>query len=87
MEIPSKEILNSGMSSEVIKPVPRPFSIEALMSDTGPKRTNQTWNPAASVHAYHQQITRDTDSEGSLDLDLAQDLSRHSQKDGEFMTI
>lgn len=29
---------------------------------------------------YH--IGRDTDSEGSLDMELAQDLSRRSEKDG-----
>lgn len=64
----------------LIKPVPKPFSIEALISDSGPKRSTNTWE---SVHQYHPpQITKDTDSEGSLDLDLAQDLSRRSEHEG-----
>lgn len=76
-------------TSDMIKPVPKPFSIEALISDTGPNiksNNNQhQWPASATVYNnfhQHHQISRDTDdSEGSLDLDLAQDLSRQSQKD------
>ncbi|XP_076267035.1 uncharacterized protein LOC143200484 [Rhynchophorus ferrugineus] len=71
------------------RPVPRPFSIEALMSDCGPKKVQNppmvhTWNNTVS-ESYQQNRDfsgRDTDSESSLDMDLAQDLSRRSQKDG-----
>ncbi|KAK9873386.1 hypothetical protein WA026_022449 [Henosepilachna vigintioctopunctata] len=70
------------------RPVPRPFSIEALMSDCGPKKdrnsiVNTTWNISPQHYQHYQhQIMRDTDSEdGSLDLEYAQDLSRRS-KDG-----
>lgn len=85
MEMPGEDVTQNDVPSEVIKPVPRPFSIEALMSDTGPKRTSNTgiWN-SCDFRNYQHQISKDTDSEGSLDLDLAQDLSRHSQKDGKF---
>lgn len=88
MEISTSEGIIKDVPSEVIiKPVPRPFSIEALMSDTGPKKTTTTITPGwngPEFHNYQHHIHRDTDSEGSLDLDLAQDLSRHSQKDGKF---
>lgn len=66
------------------KPVPRPFSIEALMSDCGPKRVmqNPPWSIAPQYFHYPSQIARDTDSDDSnLDLEYAQDLSR-SEKDG-----
>ena len=88
MEIPSSEPLMKTMSSEQLtKPVPRPFSIEALMSDCGPKRTSNIapWNMSPPLHPQHQfhgRDSRDTDSDGSLDMDLAQDLSNRSQKDG-----
>lgn len=89
MEIPSSESLPMTMSSEpVTKPVPRPFSIEALMSDSGPKRTITSvmpWNISPPLHQqiqYHAKESRDTDSDTSLDMDLAQDLSNRSQKDG-----
>lgn len=78
------------MSSEpVTKPVPRPFSIEALMSDSGPRRTTNVipWNISPPLHQhmhYHVKDTRDTDSDTSLDMDLAQDLSNRSQKDGKL---
>lgn len=88
MEPPSSETISGSVSSELIKPVPKPFSIEALISNTEPKRTNNIYNQwaPATVYSYQHHVSnRDTDSEGSLDLDLAQDLSRHSQKDpGEF---
>lgn len=89
MNVPGEETMEN-VPSEVIKPVPRPFSIEALMSDTGPKKTSSTgvWSScdySNNYHQHHHVINRDTDdSEGSLDLDLAQDLSSHSQKDGMY---
>lgn len=72
-------------SENIIKPVPKPFSIEALMSDDGPKRTS-TPNVWTSIQTYnhHPHISRDTDSEGSLDLELAQDLSRRSERDSKY---
>lgn len=87
MEESSKE--TTVVSNEIMKPVPKPFSIEALMSDTGPKRTTShhqhQWTDATVYcNSFTHQVSRDTDSEGSLDLDLAQDLSRRSQKDGNF---
>lgn len=87
MEIPSSEPLPITISSEpVTKPVPRPFSIEALMSDSGPRRTTNVipWNisPLHQQIHYHGKESRDTDSDTSLDMDLAQDLSNRSQKDG-----
>lgn len=91
MEVPSSEALIRQVQSEpLIKPVPKPFSIEALISDTVPRRAPPagptTWcGTQAFLHRQHLQITRDTDSEGSTDLDLAQDLSRHSQRDGELL--
>lgn len=78
------------MSSEpVMKPVPTPFSIEALMSDSRPRRTTNVipWNISPPLHQhiqYHVKDSRDTDSDTSLDMDLAQDLSNRSQKDGKF---
>ncbi|XP_045461331.1 homeobox protein unplugged isoform X2 [Harmonia axyridis] len=66
------------------KPVPRPFSIEALMSDCGPKKSSNNvsnaWNLTTPPYQQFQhQIMRDTDSEdGSLDMEYAQDLSRRS---------
>lgn len=88
MEIPSSEPLSMTINSEpVTKPVPRPFSIEALMSDIGPRRTNVIpWNISPplqqQIHQYHGKESRDTDSDTSLDMELAQDLSNRSQKDG-----
>lgn len=76
-------------SEQLTKPVPRPFSIEALMSDCGPRRAVANivpWTTTPSLHVQHNQFlgkdSRDTDSDGSLDMDLAQDLSNRSQKDG-----
>ncbi|KAJ3648737.1 hypothetical protein Zmor_020516 [Zophobas morio] len=84
MELPSSETIIkpvTTISETLTKPVPKPFSIEALMSDSGPKRsTNIAWNLALPQH--YQLNNRDTDSDGSLDMDLAQDLSRRSQKEG-----
>lgn len=88
MEIPSSEPLPITISSEsVTKPVPRPFSIEALMSDSGPRRTTNVipWNISPPLHhqiQYHGKESRDTDSDTSLDMELAHDLSNRSQKDG-----
>ncbi|XP_044264554.1 homeobox protein GBX-2 [Tribolium madens] len=84
MEVPSSEtIMKPTMGETLTKPVPRPFSIEALMSDSGPKRNNSiAWNLALPHQQYQVNNCRDTDSDGSVDLDLAQDLSRRSQKDG-----
>lgn len=101
MEVPSSEALirhQVPSSESLIKPVPKPFSIEALISDTVPRKPPTPWctsqnfihhqNHNQQLH-HQQQITsaRDTDSEGSIDLDLAQDLSRHSQRDGKWVTI
>lgn len=93
MEIPSSEPLPMTLSSEpVTKPVPRPFSIEALMSDSGPRRTTNVipWNISPPLHQqmqYNVKDPRDTDSDTSLDMDLAQDLSNRSQKDGESRVL
>lgn len=88
MESPSSELITGSASNEMLnKPVPKPFSIEALISDTGPKRDNSIYNQWSSPVAYNSfqhRVYRDTDSEGSLDFDLAQDLSTQSQKDGKF---
>lgn len=94
MELPNSDntvittLTNSNSETVLAKPVPRPFSIEALMSDSGPTRSNNinNWNLALPQHHYHYNH-RDTDSDGSLDLDLAQDLSRRSQKDGKYFII
>lgn len=88
----TETIPDSVTNSEMIKPVPKPFSIEALISDTGPNTkansSHNQWATSATVYNnFQHQITRDTDSEGSLDLDLAQDLSRHSQKDSKFFNF
>ncbi|XP_050305841.1 homeobox protein unplugged-like [Anthonomus grandis grandis] len=98
---PQTEI-KSSMAEDPIqaRPVPRPFSIEALMSDYTPKKTimhHQSapvlpWN-LSPTHGHEPYISttnvrefstssRDTDSDSSLDMELAQDLSRRSQKDG-----
>lgn len=93
MEIPSSEPLPMTLSSEpVTKPVPRPFSIEALMSDSGPRRTTNVipWNISPTLHhqmQYNVKDSRDTDSDTSLDMDLAQDLSNRSQKDGKLTVL
>lgn len=87
MQSPTAGSEQISTTSEMIKPVPKPFSIEALISsDTKPNlKTNNNhnqWSSSVTVYNnFQHQISRDTDSEGSLDLDLAQDLSRHSQKD------
>lgn len=68
------------------KTVPKPFSIEALMSDCRPKNisnnVNNAWNLSTNHYQHFQhQIMRDTDSEeGSLDMEYAQDLSRRSKE-------
>lgn len=83
MEVPSTN--EQLKNSEQTKPSPRPFSIEALMSDCVPtnKRIISPWTITSTPHSvYH--IGRDTDSEASLDMELAQDLSRRSEKDGIF---
>nr|CAH7718085.1 unnamed protein product [Callosobruchus chinensis] len=100
MEVPTSDAMTQLQISEplISKPVPRPFSIEALMSDdSGPKRSANSatcWGPIIShqigqlapvepVEGFHQRELRDTDSEdGSLDMEMAQDLSNRSQKDG-----
>jgi hypothetical protein len=86
MELPSDEAMIkpiSTISETLTKPVPRPFSIEALMSDSGPKRNSGiAWNLTLP---QQYQINRDTDSDGSLDMELAQDLSRRSLKDGKYI--
>ncbi|KAJ8924463.1 hypothetical protein NQ315_007260 [Exocentrus adspersus] len=91
MEIPSSDgiVKSVDSSEELTKPVPRPFSIEALMSDCGPRRNVANmvpWTTSPSLQLQHGQFVgrdaRDTDSDGSLDMDLAQDLSNRSQKDG-----
>ncbi|ENN78226.1 hypothetical protein D910_09973 [Dendroctonus ponderosae] len=66
--------IKSAQDSLPSRPVPRPFSIEALMSDCGPRKAQTSPN-------VRDFTTRDTDSDNSLDMDLAQDLSRRSQKD------
>ncbi|KAL3285730.1 hypothetical protein HHI36_000258 [Cryptolaemus montrouzieri] len=91
MDLVKSELASEGTTNceelkmTATKPVPRPFSIEALMSDCGPKKScsNNSWNfSPQSYQPFQHQITRDTDSEdGSLDLEYAQDLSRRS-KDG-----
>ncbi|KAJ8963097.1 hypothetical protein NQ318_018561 [Aromia moschata] len=82
---------NSERCEQLTKPVPRPFSIEALMSDCGPKRTTNvmpwTVSPPAVPRQFHGRDARDTDSDGSLDMDLAQDLSSRSQKDGTLLKV
>lgn len=87
MELPDSEAMIqppfSTMSEPLTKPVPRPFSIEALMSDSVPKRNASiSWNLTSLPQHYHQISGRDTDSDGSIDMELAQDLSRRSQRDG-----
>lgn len=100
MEVPTSESLIKPIttSENLIKPVPKPFSIEALISDNGPKKTNpMPWNNIfhnspinnhTHHHHNHHQIhhNKDTDSEeGSLDMDIVQDLSnRRCDKDGKF---
>lgn len=82
-------------TGDVMRPVPRPFSIEALIGDEGTRRAeadggvrgNEGQWTAATAYGAGFQHRRDTDSEGSLDLDLAQDLSRQSQKDGEQSNV
>ncbi|CAH0550051.1 unnamed protein product [Brassicogethes aeneus] len=69
---------------------PTPFSIEALMSDCGPKKDNRETFPWH--HHHHAYLRRPvspnlaanvvgSESDGSVDMDLAQDLSNRSQKD------
>lgn len=93
MQSPSTERIGpEPVTSEMIKPVPKPFSIEALISDTGPNTkansNHNQWHTSATVYNnFQHHISKDTDSEGSLDLDLAQDLSRHSQKDSKYLMI
>lgn len=95
MEVPSSENEQTLTNSEittVTKPVPRPFSIEALMSDCGPKRNSNVipWNitqPLIQHNQYQMKDSRDTDSDGSLDMELAQDLSNRSQKDSKYFII
>ncbi|XP_019871053.1 homeobox protein unplugged [Aethina tumida] len=85
MEVPTSDaLLQQPISSEPLKKsVPRPFSIEALMSDCGPKKETNIgsfqWGLSPPQNYHHSG--RDTDSDGSVDMDLAQDLSRRSQKD------
>ncbi|XP_023017966.1 uncharacterized protein [Leptinotarsa decemlineata] len=89
MELPSGETFLKTVESEPRnKPVPRPFSIEALMSDCGPRRTVDVTPWGVASHQQNQFLvrdSRDTDSDGSVDMDLAQDLSNRSQKDGSDM--
>lgn len=92
MEVPTSDaLLQQPISSEPLKKsVPRPFSIEALMSDCGPKKETNIgsfqWGLSPPQNYHHSG--RDTDSDGSVDMDLAQDLSRRSQKDaGEFSIL
>ncbi|XP_030764037.1 homeobox protein unplugged-like [Sitophilus oryzae] len=92
MEIAKEQTdIKPSTDSLPTRPVPRPFSIEAIMSDCGPKKNQPpplvSWNVSPMPHQepYQQSKdfgSRDTDSESSLDIDLAQDLSRRSQKDG-----
>lgn len=88
MEVPTSESVVRPITSteNLIKPVPKPFSIEALIRDDGPRRKiNNPWDIQNQYsHQTHHQATRDTDSDGSLDMDLAQDLSRRSQRDGKL---
>uniref|UniRef100_A0A6P7GSJ8 Uncharacterized protein LOC114341655 n=1 Tax=Diabrotica virgifera virgifera TaxID=50390 RepID=A0A6P7GSJ8_DIAVI len=81
MEMPSEQIMIKSDSEPVTKPVPRPFSIEALMSDCGPRR-NTHFVPWEPQHQFVHNNTKDTDSEESVEMDLVQDLSNRSQKDG-----
>lgn len=86
---PQTDIVPSQASLPA-RPVPRPFSIEALMSDCGPKKTHEVpilpWNISPTRNEQYQNSrdfnSRDTDSDNSLDMELAQDLSRRSRKDG-----
>lgn len=96
MDVPTSEALIKPMTSSenLIKPVPKPFSIEALMSDSGPKKTNPIpWNnifnnPPIHQHHHHHHINKDTDSDGSIDMDIVQDLSnRRCDKDGKLNII
>ncbi|XP_017777236.1 PREDICTED: homeobox protein unplugged [Nicrophorus vespilloides] len=80
---PPTTMTTTASSENHIKSVPKPFSIEAIMSDTLPRsRPPNPWNtsPPQLVHPYVSH--RDTDSDGSLDMELAEDLSRRSQRDG-----
>ncbi|XP_018324389.1 homeobox protein unplugged [Agrilus planipennis] len=82
---PDQAILQPVTTCEaIIKPVPKPFSIEALIGDTDSKRSvTMTWCNSPCYYPSNQaHSVKDADSDGSLDLDLAQDLSRQSQKDG-----
>ncbi|XP_022913772.1 homeobox protein unplugged-like [Onthophagus taurus] len=107
MEMKSDEDAAKAVTSveELIKPVPKPFSIEALIGDDRPRRkiNNNPWEVVVhqsyqhhhSEHHHLHQIDgriqnvvvhqnvghRDTDSDGSVDMDLAQDLSSRSQRD------
>lgn len=90
MDVPTSEALVRPVTSteKLIKPVPKPFSIEALIGDDGPRRKiNNPWDTANQYHQQNHQSTRDTDSDGSLDMDLAQDLSRRSQRDGKIQFV
>ncbi|XP_072395739.1 uncharacterized protein [Diabrotica undecimpunctata] len=81
MEMPSEQIMIKSDSEPITKPVPRPFSIEALMSDCGPRR-NTNFVPWEPQHQFVHNNIKDTDSEESVEMDLVQDLSNRSQKDG-----
>lgn len=89
MEMSSSETITTPVttiSETLTKPVPKPFSIEALISDSGPKRNNNiSWNLA--IPQQYQISNKDTDSDGSMDMDLAQDLSRRSQKGSDFLSL
>ncbi|CAG9856249.1 unnamed protein product [Phyllotreta striolata] len=84
-ESPSSEERRDDRVAMITKPAPRPFSIEALMSDCGPRRgavelSPKGWEPVRGQFV-HGNVCKDTDSDGSVDMDLAQDLSNRSQKD------
>ncbi|XP_056633327.1 homeobox protein unplugged-like [Diorhabda carinulata] len=76
------EISSSEGCESMTKPVPRPFSIEALMSDCGPRKSTNNFIPWEQQNNQFVHCNKDTDSDGSVEMDLAQDLSNRSQKDG-----
>lgn len=124
----NKTTTTTTPSESMIKSVPKPFSIEALMSDSVPAKKrpsfvvhswsnhetgvsppspnigqhfvgNANMNTAVPFHSLdlerHEGSNhgsshpepRDSDSDGSLDMEYAEDLSNRSQREGERLII
>lgn len=86
MNVPTGESVVRPVTTteNLIKPVPKPFSIEALIGDTPSNKSSNSWSSPPHQHLH---TSRDTDSDGSLDIDLAQDLSRRNQRDSKMNMI